>query len=63
MNDQEPIRQVASSKEEILASLKEHGYRLTEQRKLQMKNIPVVRKFIFWRISETTALELRPCTA
>ena len=34
MNDQEPIRQVASSKEEILASLKEHGYRLTEQRKL-----------------------------
>ena len=34
MNDQEPIGQVASSKEEILASLKEHGYRLTEQRKL-----------------------------
>ena len=36
MNDQEPIRQVASSKEEILASLKEHGYRLTEQRKLMV---------------------------
>ena len=34
MNDQEPIGQVASSKEEILALLKEHGYRLTEQRKL-----------------------------
>ena len=68
MNDQEPIRQVASSKEEILASLKEHGYRLTEQRKLIVDIIAneeytCCKEVYFWRISETTASVLRPCTA